>query len=61
MKRKSLLVVSSRGLVGLHRIVQLQLLQDYWLGIDLDNCDIEWFALERNKDHSVIIEIAPKY
>ena len=30
-------------------------------GIDLDNCDIEWFALETNRDHSVIFEIAPKY
>ena len=47
------------GLVGLHRTVQL--LQHYWLGIDLDYCDIEWFALETNRDHSVIYEIAPKY
>ena len=30
-------------------------------GIDLDCCDIEWFALEMNRDHSVIFEIAPKY
>ena len=30
-------------------------------GIDLDYCDIEWFALERNRDHSVIFEIAFKY
>ena len=30
-------------------------------GIYLDYCDIEWFALEMNKDHSVIFEIAPKY
>ena len=30
-------------------------------GIDLDDCDIEWFALEMNRDHSVIFEIAPKY
>ena len=30
-------------------------------GIDLDYCDIEWFALEMNWDHSVIFEIAPKY
>ena len=29
-------------------------------GIDLVNCDIEWFALETNRDHSVIFEIAPK-
>ena len=30
-------------------------------GIDLDSCDIEWFALEMNTDHSVIFEIASKY
>ena len=27
----------------------------------LDYCDIEWFALEMNRDHSVIFEIASKY
>ena len=30
-------------------------------GIDLDYCDIEWFALETNRDPSVIFEIASKY
>ena len=30
-------------------------------GIDLDICDIEWFALETNRDHAVIFEIASKY
>ena len=50
-----------KGLVGLHRTVQLQLLQRYWLGIDLDYRDIEWFALEMNRDHSVVFEIASKY
>ena len=50
-----------KGLVGFHRIVQLQLLQHYGWGIDLDYCDIEWFALEMNGDHSVIFEIASKY
>ena len=50
------------GLVGLHRTIQLQLLQHYWLwDIDLDYCDVEWFALETNRDHSVIFEIASKY
>ena len=29
-------------------------------GIDLDYCDIEWFALETNRDHSVVFEIASK-
>ena len=27
----------------------------------MDYCDIEWFALERNRDHSVVFEIASKY
>ena len=31
-------------------------------GIDLDDCDIEWFALEMNRDQSVVFfEIASKY
>ena len=30
-------------------------------GIDLDYRDIEWFALEMSRDHSVVFEIAPKY
>ena len=29
--------------------------------IDLDYCDTEWFALEMNRDHSVVFEIASKY
>ena len=49
------------GLVGLHRTVQLQLLQHYCLGIGLDYCDTEWFALETNRDHSVVFEIASRY
>ena len=50
-------VLVLKGLVGLQRTVQLQLLQRYWL----DYCDIEWFALETNRDHSVVFEIASKY
>ena len=50
-----------KGLVGLHRTVQLQLLQCYWLGQGLDYCDIEWFALAMNRDHSFIFEIVPNY
>ena len=41
------------GLLGLHRTIHLQLLKHY--------CDIEWFDLEMNRDHSVIFEVAPKY
>ena len=43
-------------LVGLHNRFSIT-----GLGIDLDNCDIQLFALEMNRDHSVIFEIASKY
>ena len=49
------------GLVGLHRTIQLQLLQHYWSCMDLDYCDIAWFSLEMNRDHSVVFEIVSKY
>ena len=50
-----------KGLVGLHRTIQLQLLSITGRDIDLDYHDIEWFALEMNRDHSVVFEIASKY
>ena len=50
-----------KGLVGLHRTVQLHFFSITGRGIDLDYCDIEWFALKMDRDHSVIFEIAPKY
>ena len=49
-----------KGLVGLHRMVQLRLLLTGW-GIGLDYHDTKWFALETNRDHSVVFEIASKY
>ena len=61
MKRTSFLVLVLEGLLGLHRTVQLQLLQHTGWDIDLDYCDIEWFALEANQDHFFVFEIAPKY
>ena len=30
-------------------------------GIGLDYHDIEWFALQTNRDHSVVFEMASKY
>ena len=54
-------MLALKDLVGLHRTVQLQLLQHYWLGHRVGYCDIEWFALEIKRDHSVIFEIASKY
>ena len=49
------------GLVGLHRLFNFSFFSVTGWGIDLDYCDIEWFALETNRDHSVIFEIASKY
>ena len=53
MKRTSFFL--GLGLVGLHRTIQLQLSQHEWFGHRLDY-GTEWFALERNRDHSVIFE-----
>ena len=53
-----------KGLVSLHRTIKLQLLQPYWLGYRLEAVyylNIEWFALETNRDHSVVFEIVAKY
>ena len=61
MKKDIFWVLVLKGLVGLHRTVQLQLLQRYWWGIHLDYCDTVWFALETSRDHSVVFEIASKY
>ena len=38
-------VLVLEGLVGPHRIIQLQFLRISGWGIDLDYCDIQWFAL----------------
>ena len=48
-----------KGLAGLHRTVQLSFFSGW--GIELSYCDIEWFAMEMNRDHFVIFEIASKY
>ena len=53
--------VSSRMLVGLHGTIQHQLFSFNGQGIDLDYCYIEWFALEMNRDYSVIFEVVSKY
>ena len=54
-------VLVLEGLVGLHRTIQLQLLQHYWLG---HRPGLLWYwmvCLEMNRDHSVIFETAFKY
>ena len=50
-----------KGLVGLHKTVQLSFFSFTGQGIDLDYRDIEGFALEMNRDHSVVFELAFKY
>ena len=49
------------GLVGLHRLLSFSFFNITGWGIDLDYCDTEWFALETNRDHSVVFETASKY
>ena len=48
------------GLVGLHKPFNFSFFSITGQVIDLDYCDIEWFALEMNRDHSVILKIASK-
>ena len=50
-----------KGLVGLHRTVQLSFFSITSWGIGLDYHDIEWFALETNRDHSAVLEMALKH
>ena len=50
-----------KGLVGLQRKFNFSFFSVTGWGIDLDYCDVEWFALEMNRDHSVIFQTVPKY
>ena len=52
------LVLVLKGLIGLHRTVQLQLLQHYWLGHRLRLLWYWMVCLQMNRDHSVDFEIA---
>ena len=61
MKKTSFLVLVQEGLVGIIETFNFSFFSISGWGIDLDYCDIEWFALETNRDHSVIFEIASKY
>ena len=49
------------GLAGLHRTVNFSFFSISDWGIDLDYCDTEQFALEMNRDHSVVFETVSKY
>ena len=48
-----------KGFVGLRRTIERFSITGW--GIDLDYRNIEWFALETNRDHSIVFEIASKY
>ena len=50
----------SQGLVGLHKLFSFNFFGITDWGIDSDYCDIERFALEMNRDRSVVFAIAPK-
>ena len=44
-------------LVDLHRTFNFSFFHITGWGIDLDYSDIEWLALETNRDHSVVLVI----
>ena len=48
------------GLLVFIELINFSFFEIVGRGIDLDYCD-EWLALEVNRDHSVIFEVAPKY
>ena len=55
------MVLVLKGLVHLQEPFTFSFFSITVWSIDLDYCDIEWFALEMNSYHSVIFEIASKY
>ena len=61
MKRTSFGGVSSKRSCSSIELFNFSFFSVTGWGIDLDYCDTEWFALEMNRDHSVIFEIASKY
>ena len=61
MKRTFLGVLVLEGLVGLIEPFNFSFFSITGRDIDLNYCDIEWFALETNRDHSVVLETASKY
>ena len=50
-----------KGLVCIIELLYFSFFSVTGQGIDLDYCDIEWFALEMIRDLIVIFEIASKY
>ena len=61
MKRTSVFVLVLEAPVGLIEPFIFSFFSITGWGTDLDFSNIEWFALEMNRDHSVVFEIALKY
>ena len=61
MKRTSFFGVSSRSSCRSLELFNFSFFSVTDQGIDLDYHDTEWFALEMNKDHSIVFETASKY
>ena len=55
------LMLVLEGLKGLHKLFTLSFFGISGCRIDLDYFDAEWLPLERNWDHSVVIDVAPKH
>ena len=49
------------GLVSLHRTFNCSFFSITGQDIDLDYHDIEWLALDTNRDHSAVLGTASKY
>ena len=54
-------VLVLKGLVDFIELLSFNFFSITDQGIDLDYRNIEWFALEMNRDHSVVFETAYKY
>ena len=61
MKRTSVFVLVLEAPVGLIEPFIFSFFSITGWGTDLDFSNIEWFALEKNRDLSVTFEIASKY
>ena len=61
MKRTSFLGVSSKRSCRSSKKRSTSASSALLVGAQVDYCDIEWFALETNRDHSAVFEIASKY
>ena len=55
-----MLLLVLEGLVGRHRMFIFNFFIITDCGIDFDYCDTEWFAVEANRDHSVVFDITLK-